>query len=100
MCILYKIYMRVFLKISTKTQGRIYTCEGPWAAFSSGAVDAHPTLEYQKIKGDKTYVETPWAAFSSGAVETHPTLEYQKIKGDNTHVDFPCYLCYIILIVT
>ena len=30
-------------------------CGGPWAAFSSGAVEAHPTLEYQKIKGDKTY---------------------------------------------
>ena len=29
----------------------------PRAAFSSGAVEAHPTLEYQKIKGDKTYVE-------------------------------------------
>ena len=32
-------------------------CGGPWAAFSSGAVEAHPTLDYQKIKGDKTYVE-------------------------------------------
>ena len=29
-------------------------CGGPWAAFSSGAVEAHPTLEYQHIKGDKT----------------------------------------------
>ena len=35
-------------------------CGGPWTAFSSGAVEAHPTLEYHKIKGDKTYVETPW----------------------------------------
>ena len=34
-------------------------CGGPWAAFSSGAVEAHPNLEYQKIKGDKTYVEAP-----------------------------------------
>ena len=34
-------------------------CGGPWAAFSSGAVEAHPTLEYQNIKGDKTYVEAP-----------------------------------------
>ena len=34
-------------------------CGGPWAAFSSGAVEAHPTLEYQKIKGDKVYVEAP-----------------------------------------
>ena len=23
-------------------------------------MEAHPTLEYQKIKGDKTYVEAPW----------------------------------------
>ena len=35
-------------------------CGGPWAAFSSGAVEAHPTLEYQNIKDDKTYVEAPW----------------------------------------
>ena len=55
-----------------------------WAAFSSGAVEAHPTLEYQKIKGDKTNVEAPGAAFSR-AVEAHPTLEYQtKQKGDKT----------------
>ena len=63
--------------------------EAPWAAFSSGTVEAHPTLEYQKIKGDKTYVEAPWAAFSSGAVEAHPTLEYHKIKGDKTYVEDP-----------
>ena len=30
------------------------------SAFSSGAVEAHPTLEYQKIKGDKKYVDAPW----------------------------------------
>ena len=58
-------------------------CGDPWAAFSSGAVVAHPTLEYQNIKGDKTYVEDPgcgdpWAAFSSGAVVAHPTLEYPQ----------------------
>ena len=47
------------------------------AAFSSGAVEAHPTLEYQKIKGDKRYMEAPWAAFSSGTVKAHPILEYQ-----------------------
>ena len=35
-------------------------CGGPCAAFSSGAMEAHPTLEYQKIKGGKTYVEAPW----------------------------------------
>ena len=30
-------------------------CSGPWAAFSSGAEEAHPILEYKKdIKGDKT----------------------------------------------
>ena len=33
--------------------------EVPWAAFRSGAVEAYSTLEYQKIKGDKTYVEAP-----------------------------------------
>ena len=70
-------------------------CESPCAAFSSGAVEAHPTLEYQTIKGDKTYVETPpdcespCAAFSSGAVEAHPTLEYQTIKSDKTYVEAP-----------
>ena len=62
-------------------------CGGPWAAFSSFAMEAYPTLEYQNIKGDKTYVRPPgcggpWAAFGSGAVEAHPTLEYQQIKGD------------------
>ena len=35
------------------------TCGGPWAAFSSGAVEAHPTLEYPKMKGDMTYIEAP-----------------------------------------
>ena len=38
---------------------RLPGCGGPWAAFSSGAVEAHPTLENQNIKGDKTYVEVP-----------------------------------------
>ena len=37
-----------------------------------------PTLEYPKIKGDKTICGGPWAAFSNGAVEAHPTLEYPK----------------------
>ena len=51
-------------------------CGGPWASFSSGAMEAHPTL-------DKAHVEAPgcggpWASFSSGAVEAHPTLEHQK----------------------
>ena len=32
---------------------RLHGCGGSWAAFSSGAVEAHPTLEYKKIKGDK-----------------------------------------------
>ena len=47
--------------------GRPASCGGPLVVeaprqlFSSGAVGAHPTLEYQnKIKGDKTYVEAPW----------------------------------------
>ena len=69
-------------------------CGGTWAAFSSGAVEAHPTLEYPKIKGDKTYVEDPGcggpcAVFSSGAVEAHPTLEY---LGDKTYVEDPAQL--------
>ena len=38
---------------------RLPGCGGPWAAFSSGAVEAHPTLEILNIKGDKTYVEVP-----------------------------------------
>ena len=64
---------------------RPHGCGDPWAAFSSGAVEAHPTLEYQKIKGYKKYVEAPWlwrpwAVFISGAVEAHPTLEYQNNK--------------------
>ena len=57
-------------------------------------MEAHHNLEYQKIKGDKTYVEAPgcggpWTALSSGAVEAHPTLEYPKIKGDKTYVEAP-----------
>ena len=28
--------------------GQIYTSGGAWAAFSSEAVEAHPTLEYKK----------------------------------------------------
>ena len=48
-------------------------------------MEAHLTLEYENVKGDKTYVEAPgcgghWAAFSSGAVEAHLTLEYQNVK--------------------
>ena len=67
-------------------------CRGPWAAFSSGTVEAHPTLEPQNIKGDKNMWRSPgcggpWAAFSRRAVETHPTLEYHKIKGDKTYVE-------------
>ena len=60
----------------------------PWATFSSGGMEAHPTLEYQNIKGDKT-CGGPLAAISSGAVEAHPTLEYQNIKGDKTYVEAP-----------
>ena len=34
---------------------------GPLAAFGSVAVEAHSTLEYHKVKGDKTYnMEAPW----------------------------------------
>ena len=29
-------------------------CGDPCAAFSGGAMEAHPTLEYQHIKGDET----------------------------------------------
>ena len=60
-------------------------CGGPWAAFSSGAVETYPTLQYQKIKGDKTCEGPPtgcggtWAAFSSGAVEAYPTLPYPTL---------------------
>ena len=39
---------------------RLPGCGGPWAVFSSGAVEAHPTLQYLKIKGDKIYVEASW----------------------------------------
>ena len=62
-------------------------CGGPWAAFSSGNVEANPTLEYQNITGDKTYVEAhptlehPKIKGDKTYVEVHPTLEYQKIKG-------------------
>ena len=33
---------------------------GSWAVFSSGAVEAHLTLQYLKIKDDKIYVEAHW----------------------------------------
>ena len=36
-------------------------CGGPWAAFSGEAVEANHILEYQKIKGDKKYVEAQLA---------------------------------------
>ena len=45
-------------------------------------MEAHPTLEYLKIKGDKTYGGLL-------VVEAHPTLEYFKIKGDKTYVESP-----------
>ena len=45
-------------------------------------MEAHHTLEYLKIKGDKTYG-------GPLAVEAHPTLEYLKIKGDKTYVEVP-----------
>ena len=35
-------------------------CGGPWESFSSGAVEAHPTLEYHKIECYTTCVEAPW----------------------------------------
>ena len=60
-------------------------CGGLWAAFSSGPVEAHPNLEYTKIKD----CGGPWAAFSSGGVEAHPTLEYTKIKGDKIYAEAP-----------
>ena len=40
-------------------------------------MEAHPTLEYPQIKGEKTYMEA------------HPTLKYQKIKGEKTYVEAP-----------
>ena len=57
-------------------------------------MEAYPTLEYQNIKGDNTYVEDPgcggpWVTFSSGAVKPPPpTLEYQK-EGGKTYVKAP-----------
>ena len=60
-------------------------CGAHWAAFGNGAVEAQPTLEYQRKKSDKTYVEAPGQHLVvGGAVEAHPTLEYHKIKGDKT----------------
>ena len=47
-------------------------------------MEAHPILEYhQKQK------VTRHMSFSSGAVEVHSTLEYQKIKGDKIYVEAP-----------
>ena len=34
-------------------------CGSPWESFSSRGVEAQHTLEYQKLKGEKTYVELP-----------------------------------------
>ena len=64
---------------------------------SSGDMETHPTLEYQIIKGDKTYVETSgcegnWAAFSSGDMKAHPTLEYQMSKCVKQIAKQKCFL--------
>ena len=39
----------------TRYMWRLPGCGGPWAVFSSGAVEAHFTVEYQ----NKIYVEAP-----------------------------------------
>ena len=36
-------------------------------------VEAHPTLEYHKIKGDKTYVEVPWLWRPPGQLPNLPS---------------------------
>ena len=64
--------------ISALAQGSISPRYAPgggvWAAFSSGTVEAHPTLEYQKIKGDKTYVAVPWLWRPLGNCPACPVL--------------------------
>ena len=54
--------------------GRFPGCEGPWAAFSGGAVEAHNIIEYPKIKGDNTYVEAPWLWRPLGKYPDCPVL--------------------------
>ena len=54
-------------------QARFLDMWSPWAAFSRGAVEAHPTLEYQKINGDKKYVEAPLVVEAPGQLPSLPS---------------------------
>ena len=48
---------------------------GPLAGFGSVAVEAHPTLEYHKVKGDKTYnMEAPWLRRAMANCPAYPVL--------------------------
>ena len=68
-------------------QGRILTCGGPWSDFSSGAVKAHPTLEYPTIQGDKTYVEPQWLFRSLGKMLSFPSPKSDpEIIQNQVHV--------------
>ena len=79
-----------FLSVFRERQGRIQTCGGPWVAFSSGAVEVYPTLEYMtRHTWRPPGCRGPWVAFSTGAVEVYPTLGYQNVKGDKTYVEAP-----------
>ena len=68
-------------------------CGGPWVAYS-GAVEAHPTLEYQKIKGDKKYVEHPptLVVEAPGYCPACPLLNPALVSDDNiTLTDYVGY---------
>ena len=47
-------------------------CGGPWAAFNSGAVEAHTTREYQEIKGDEP-CEGPMVMKAPGQLPSLPS---------------------------
>ena len=79
---------------------RLPGCGGSWAVFSSGAVEAHLTLQYLKIKGDKLYVEAPWLWRPLGSLQywscggpTYPTIpkneRWQNICGGPLVVEAP-----------
>ena len=64
------IWLRTILIVRKETR-----CGGPWTAFSSEAVETHPTLEYPvPTKGDKTYVEAPWMWRPLGNCPAYPVL--------------------------
>ena len=62
----------------------------PWAASSGGAVEAHPTLEYQTIKGDKTCGDPPGQLLRWPSPKAGPPSDTDPVEQNTaTFMDTP-----------